>query len=119
MKENIFDTFSKLVEVNLQLFKLEIKEEVSSWAVQTGVIVLLILLINIVVVFGSFAMAFLLGAWLESNFLGFAIITVGYLLLLLLIWASRKQIENSIYQHVQQNLFEKQKELAQKQELLK
>ncbi len=118
MKENLFDTLGKLVEVNLQLFKIEIKEELSSWVVQTCVMIGLILVVNMVVIFGSFALAFLLGTWLESNFLGFGVVTCLYVLLFLGLYGGRKQIEATIYNYVQQSLFEKQQQLENKPKVI-
>ena len=47
MKEQIFDTVSKLIEVNFQLFKLEIQQELSNAIVRLAISIICIIFANI------------------------------------------------------------------------
>jgi uncharacterized membrane protein len=113
MKEQIFETLSKLVEINLQLFKIEIKQEVSGFLVQMAMTIILIIFANMVLVLGSFAAAFLLGEFLGKLFYGFSIVTLFYIILLTIAIVNRKQIEASIRKQIQKSMIkEENKELA-------
>jgi uncharacterized membrane protein (DUF485 family) len=115
MKEQIFDTLSKLVEVNLQLFKIEIKQEIADLIVKLSILLVMLIFANIIIVLGSFAMAFLLGELLGKPLYGFGIITLVYAIILGIVWVQRKSIEATIRQKVRQAILAKNavKELPQ------
>ena len=109
MKEQIFDTISKLVEINLQLFKIEIKQEISDWIVQMSIAIIIVIFTNMVIVLGSFTTAFLLGELFGNLFYGFAIVTIFYLFLVIVILLNRKSIEQAIRKQIEESMVEKQK----------
>ncbi len=111
MKEQIFETISKLIEINLQLFKIEIKQEISDWIIQMSIAIIILIFTNMVVVLGSFATAFLLGELFGNIFYGFAIVTIFYLFLIIIILLNRKSIEQTIRKQVQESMVTKQKTL--------
>jgi uncharacterized membrane protein YqjE len=113
LKENsnaLLDTVSKLVEVNLELFKVEVKEEIGDWAIQTSLILVVLIAANMGIVFSSFAIAFLLGNWLNNYFFGFATVAIFYGIVAWALWQNRQSLQQRIKLYVQENLFEKQGE---------
>ncbi len=109
MKEHIFDTVSKLIEVNFQLFKLEIQQELSNAIVRLAISIVCIIFANMAVVLSSFAVAFLLGEWLQNNAYGFAIVALFYIALTAIAWVYREIIGNTIRIKVQAIMLEKRK----------
>lgn len=113
LKENsnaLLDTVSKLVEVNLELFKIEVKEEIGNWAIQSSLILVVLIAANMGIVFSSFAIAFLLGNWLNNYFFGFGTVAVFYGIVAWALWQNRQSLQQRIKVYVQENLFEKQAE---------
>lgn len=113
LKENsnaLLDTVSKLVEVNLELFKIEVKEEIGDWAIQSSLLLVVLIAANMGIVFSSFAIAFLLGNWLNNYFFGFATVAVFYGIVAWALWQNRQSLQQRIKLYVQENLFEKQKQ---------
>ncbi len=109
MKEQIFDIVSKLIEVNFQLFKLEIQQELSNAIVRLAISIICIIFANMAVVLSSFAIAFLLGEWLQNNAYGFAIVALFYVVLTAIAWLYREDIGNMIRMKVQATMLEKRK----------
>lgn len=114
MKEQFFDSISKLVEVNIQLFKLETQQEISNLIVRLAIAVIMLIIVNMAVVLGSFAMAFLLGQWLENNFYGFGIVTILYLALGVVAWTNRNLLEKIIRKQVEITMLEKNNKQIEK-----
>jgi hypothetical protein len=109
MKEHIFDTLSKLIEVNFQLFKLEIQQELSNVIVRLTISIICIIFANMAVVLSSFAIAFLLGEWLHNNAYGFAIVALFYMILTAIAWLNRETIGDTIRIQVQAAMLAKRK----------
>lgn len=109
MKEHIFDTLSKLIEVNFRLFKLEIQQELTNLIVRLTISIICIIFANMAVVLSSFAIAFLLGEWLHNNAYGFAIVASFYMILTAIAWLNRETIGDTIRIQVQAAMLEKRK----------
>lgn len=119
MKEQIFDTLSKLIEVNFQLFKLEIQQELSNAVVRLSISIICIIFANMAVVLSSFAIAFLLGEWLQNNAYGFATVALFYVILTAIAWLNREAIGDNIRIKVQTMMFQKRKMSEQIAEQIK
>jgi hypothetical protein len=114
MKEQFFDTVSKLVEINLQLFKLEIKQEVADLVVKFNFFLIIIIFANMIIVLGSFALAFFLGDLLGKPFYGFGVVTLTYATILAVMWINRKNIKILLKQKIQQDMLAKDNEATEK-----
>lgn len=96
--DSIIDSFSHYVEKKLELLKLELKEDAAHIASRVIVLVVLGLIGFLLVLFLSITGGILLNEALESSWLGFALISLFYLLIFLSILILRKPlgIENRI-----------------------
>ena len=82
-----------LVETKIALVKLEIRQEVSKVISSLIVISAMALLAFFIWFFISFAIALLINSWMDSIYWGFFIIAGIHLLLLLLLYAFRKELK--------------------------
>ncbi len=80
--DSIFDDLTAIVEAKIELLKIELKEEAAKTASKLISAIFLGLMVFLIVIFLSITIATLLNYFLESNFWGYAIVTLFYLLLL-------------------------------------
>ena len=93
----IIDSLTGLIEARVELAKLEIKEEIAKIGARIIAAIVFSFLVVMIIIFFSISMAALLNWVLESLFIGYAIVTGFYLLVLVLlisfkahIWLQRK-----------------------------
>ncbi len=80
--DSIFDDLIAIVEAKVELLKIELKEEAAKAATKIISAIFLGIMVFLIVIFLSITIATLLNELLNSHFLGFAIITGFYILLL-------------------------------------
>jgi len=109
--DSIFDDLSAIVEAKVELLKIELKEEAAKTATKLISAVFLGLMVFLIVIFLSITIATLLNYFLESNFLGYAIVTLFYLLLLIgfKVFKVGKKLEVTIEENLN-NLHQKDSE---------
>lgn len=83
--DSIIENLTGLVETRLALAKIELKEELAKIGARIIAMVIFSFLGVMIVIFFSFWMARLLNYFLDSMWAGFAIVTGGYFLILVLL----------------------------------
>ncbi len=93
----IIENLTGLIEARLELAKLEIKEEVAKAGAKIVAAIIFSFLLVMIIIFFSISVGAMLNGILESNFLGYAIVTGFYILVLVLLitfnahkWLQRK-----------------------------
>ena len=84
--DSIVENLSGYVEKRMDLFKIELKEDLALGAARLTVMVIMVLSFFMVLLFLSIASALLLNNVLESNSLGFVIVAGFYLLIFLVFY---------------------------------
>ncbi len=109
--DSIFDDLTAIVEAKVELLKIELKEEAAKTAAKLISAVFLGLMVFLIVIFLSITIATLLNYFLESNFWGYAIVTLFYLLLLIgfKVFKVGKKLEVTIEENLN-NLHQKDSE---------
>lgn len=94
----IIEHLTGLIEARLEIAKLEVREELAKIGASIIAIVVLSFLGVLIIVFLSFSIATLLNHILDSEFLGYFIITGFYslVLILLLVFNVRSWLQNKI-----------------------
>lgn len=83
--EEIRDYLYKYLEIRVDLLKTETQERVENIVVQLIYLVVLLLLASMTGIFVFIMLAVLINEWLESRYVGFAIV-FGLLMVLTVIW---------------------------------
>jgi uncharacterized membrane protein YqjE len=93
--KNIINALIGFIETRIELYKIQFKEEVAK-ALTVLILVIVFLLIGLLfLIFLSHFISQLLNNWLDSDFYGYLIITVFYLVLAIIVYARRKAIKHS------------------------
>ena len=102
----IKDLIKKVIELKTELLRLNFLEK-SSMLLGHFILLIICLLFLCFSIFAfSFALAYLLGGWINSFVLGFVIVAFGYLLLLALVyWGRYTLIINPLLRALQKLLF--------------
>jgi len=90
--DKILENLVGYVETRLELYKVEFKEEVAKAIGAMAFIMVLVAVFGLMIVFLSLALANQLNAVLDSNYLGFLIIAVIYLISGILIIVYREKL---------------------------
>lgn len=92
----IIDQAKEYVETRLKLLKLEVAER--STSIIANIVVELVVIISLVLtfLFASFTLALFLGDVLNSNWKGFGIVALLYLLIAVILMVAKKPIERPI-----------------------
>lgn len=77
------EALSDYVKVKLELFKIDMTEQISHVLAQVIAYIVILLISTLVILFVSMGMAFLINQQLDSEYLGFLIVAGAYLLILL------------------------------------
>ena len=94
--EEIRDYLYKYLEARLDLFKTEAQEQIENVVVQIIYLVVLLLLVSLTGIFVFIMVAVLLNEWLESRYLGFAIV-FSLLLVKTIVWVRAGGWVNHIF----------------------
>lgn len=89
---SLIDDLKEYVNLKIQLLKLTVAEKAAHAMASLIATIVLILLAFVVLLFGSLAVAFLLGECLNSYAAGFGIVAGFYLLIALIILLTKKKI---------------------------
>jgi uncharacterized membrane protein YqjE len=76
--ERLIQNLIGFLETRLELFKLEVKEEAIKLLSRVLLFVFLLLALTMLIIMGSFALGMYLNYVLESAYLGFLLVTLGY-----------------------------------------
>lgn len=96
----MLDSLIKYLEVNLELVKLDAKETAVRIIAKMMKAVILMIFGSFTLLFTSLALAFYLDKVLGSEFYGFFIVGLFYLLLLIVFWAFRRRITQKIQESI-------------------
>jgi len=88
--DHLVDNLIGYLETKSELYKIELKEEVIKLMVKMVAAVIAIVLLILCLMFASLSLGHYLNQVLSSGYLGFALIAVGYLLILLVVILLRK-----------------------------
>ncbi len=80
--DSIFEDIVAIVEAKVELLKIELKEEAAKTASKIISAVFLGIMVFLIVIFLSVTIASLINYFMESNYWGYAIVTLFYILLL-------------------------------------
>lgn len=100
--DNLIEHFSGYVEDKIALVKIEAKEEVISLLTKAIIIFVMVLFFVLALFFGTIVLAMYLNEVLESSIIGYAIVSLMYLLLFVLVFIFRNHfpihqwIENKV-----------------------
>ena len=86
------DDVSSYAELKLELFKLNTYERISKVIAVLSYGLLLWAMIILVLLFAMLALGFLISAWVGSMAIGFGIVALLYLILVVVVISSKKQI---------------------------
>jgi polyferredoxin len=81
----IIENLTGLIEARMELAKLEIKEEVAKVGAKIVAVIVFSFLLVMIIIFFSISVGAMLNGLLESTFVGFAIVTGFYFLVLVLL----------------------------------
>ena len=101
---DLLESITGLIEVNIQIAKLEVKDTVSQIAVKVIKGVAMLVLGLFIVIFGSITLALFLGQWLNNHVWGFGLVTLFYLLILIIIRLAKRQLQLSVEKNVEKML---------------
>lgn len=90
--DSLFEHLTSFIESKVEIYKIEIKEDVAQSLSKMMVVLLLGFIGTFFFLFFNIALGYYLGELLESLFLGFLIISGFYLLLFLLLYLLRNQL---------------------------
>lgn len=85
----IIETIKKLVEIRIKIAINKLADDLSTIVTRVVVLVLMLMVSLLVLLFLSVALAFFLGQQMNSVYLGFLTVGVGYVLILLILYLSR------------------------------
>lgn len=94
--DKLLDSLSGYLETKIELIKLDIEHEVQKLITKAVLIVFMGLAISLAVVLLSIGASLLINELLESEFLGFVIISGGYLLIAYLVYLRRDAILKAV-----------------------
>jgi len=80
--DSIFEDIVAIVEAKVELLKIELKEEAAKTASKLISAIFFGIMVFLIVIFLSITIASLINYFMESNFWGYAIVTLFYILLL-------------------------------------
>lgn len=83
--DNLLDNAKLIVETRIELFKAQLQESVAEALSKIIPMILLMLVASSFLLFLSISLGYLLGEQLNSNFYGFGIVALFYLLLTIII----------------------------------
>ncbi len=98
--DKLLGTLTSYIETKLELFKIEIKEEISTLIAKAVVYVVLSLLAAVAIVFALMALANWLNTILESSFLGYLLVCGLIALFTVLIYTARLKIQERILRKI-------------------
>jgi len=104
--EEIRDYLYKYLEARLDLFKTEAQEQIENVVVQIIYLVVLLLLVSLTGIFVFIMVAVLLNEWLESRYLGFAIV-FSLLLVKTIVWVRAGGWVNNVVRQLLYHIFKK------------
>ncbi len=81
--DSIFEDLTEIVETKVELVKIELKEEAAKAATKLISFLFFGIMVFFIIIFLSITLATFLNHWLQSSYLGFALITGFYLLLVI------------------------------------
>ena len=107
--DGIVDSLLRLVESKIELAKIEIKKDLSTFIAKALVLAILVALGFLFFLFLNLGLAFLISAWIDEPYSGFLIISGVYLIifLLFLLVKDRLKIEEKIERKLNQTLGER------------
>lgn len=104
--EEIRDYLYKYLETRLDLLKTEAQEQLENIVIQIIYLVVLLLLASMTGIFVFMMIAVLLNEWLESRYLGFAIV-FGSLLILTGFWIKADSWVHKVVRRLLYHIFKK------------
>lgn len=81
--DSIFEDLTAIVETKVELLKIELKEEVAKAVTKLIGGLFFGIMVFFIIIFLSITIATFINHWLSSTYIGFAIVTLFYLLLLI------------------------------------
>jgi uncharacterized membrane protein YqjE len=94
--ENIAFHLTGFVETRLELFKLEIRADVTKALARAMTLVFLALLGFLFLLFFSLGLAYLINSFFEAQFVGFFIIAIVYGILFISLYINRKVLSSKV-----------------------
>ncbi|MCV9387910.1 phage holin family protein [Reichenbachiella ulvae] len=110
------EALSDYVKVKLELFKIDMTEQISHVLAQVIAYIVILLIATLVILFVSMGMAFLINEQLESEYLGFLVVAATYLIVLLFVFYLLRSgkmklfFEDKMLESIQKNKKEKSDE---------
>lgn len=107
--DKLIENISKYIEARFELIKLDVQEEVAGAIVKVVQLGLLLFLFLFTITFASLGLANYLNYVIESNFAGYLIVAAFYLVLALVVKASKGPIQAKV-EKMTGNMFQKKDE---------
>lgn len=98
--DNLIDHLTGYVEDRVELFKIEIKDEVARVIAKGLVLLVVALAVFMALFFLSFSAALYINTWFQDSYAGFLLVAGIYLIAFILILIFRKDINQSIARHM-------------------
>lgn len=100
----LITTFTAFIETKIALLKWDAQEEVIVFLSKTIILFLVFSVISLAIIFFSVALAIGVNFWMDSDYLGFMVVAVLYLLFALLILLVRKNLKLKIQRTLGQTI---------------
>ena len=94
--DKLMSSLTGFIETKVELIKFDIEEEVKKIVAKAVVLVFVGLTLSMAVFLLSIGLASFLNELLDNDYLGFAIVAAVYVLIALLVYSKREQINESI-----------------------
>ena len=88
--DNLIEHLSGYVEDKIALVKIELKEELAVAIAKIIITIVMIIFVLFAILFASITLAVYLNKLLDSNLLGFGLVSIFYLVLFLFIFVAKK-----------------------------
>ena len=98
--DKLLDSLSGFLETKLELIKLDVATEVHKIVARAIIILFIASVISLAVMLISVGLSMWLNSLLESNFLGFMIVSVFYVLLGAIVYMNRNKIYHSVVENI-------------------
>lgn len=101
--DKLLDSLTGYVETKVELIKLDIESEVHKIIAKAVIMILIAVPISLAVILLSVGASFLLNHLFDSEYLGFGIISLLYLIFALVVYSRRESIQQSILDNIGDN----------------
>ena len=100
--DKLLDTLTGYLETKLEIFKLDLKEEIATTLSKVVIYVIIGLLAIIALAFALFALAAFLNDYLESSYIGYLINVAILVLFGVLLYFNKKKIGHAIWKRIEE-----------------